>query len=52
MTLFWKILNHAFAFSCTEGERIAFMIGVIAGADIGLVFAALCAAGKDENNGN
>ena len=49
MILFSRILNPVSASWFTEGNRIAFMIGLVAGADLGLIFAAICmAAGKDD----
>lgn len=49
MILFSRILSLDSASWFTEGNRIAFMIGLVAGADLGLIFAALMAAGKDDN---
>lgn len=50
MILFSRILNPDSVSWFTEGNRIAFMIGLVAGADLGLIFAALMAAGKDNKN--
>lgn len=51
MTSFWKILNLASAFSFTEDFRlVSFILGLVAGADLGMIFAALMyAAGKDKD---
>lgn len=51
MILLSKILNPASAFLFTEDFRmISFILGLIAGADLGMIFAALMlAAGKDKD---
>lgn len=51
MILLLKILNPASAFSYTEDFRlVSFILGLVAGADLGMIFAALMyAAGKDKD---
>lgn len=49
MTLLLQILNQDSVSWFTEGQRIAFVLGLVAGADLGMIFAALMAAGKDED---
>ena len=51
ITLLSKISNLASAFSFTEDFRlVSFILGLVAGADLGMIFAALMyAAGKDKN---
>lgn len=50
MTLFLRISNLGSACLFTEFRLVSFIIGLVAGADLGMIFAALMyAAGKDKD---
>ena len=50
MTLFLKTLNLASVCWSTDFRAAIFILGFVAGADLGMIFAALMyAAGKDKD---
>lgn len=49
ITLLLKISNLASVSLFTDFRLVMFILGFVAGANLGMIFAALCAAGKDED---
>lgn len=49
MTSLSQILNLDSVSLFTDFRLVCFILGFVAGANLGMIFAALCAAGKDED---
>lgn len=49
MTSLSQILNLDSVSWFTDFRLVCFILGFVAGANLGMIFAALFAAGKDEN---